>query len=126
MSKRFLIFAVLFPPLALVVFNAPDMIARHDFRLMDSSFFQMAYAIAVIPALLLAWVDWMLSAKPLRVMGTAVTAALPAVLIMLFMWGGSSDLWPILMVGLVRGLPAAVCSWLSDGRTLSMNARANS
>jgi len=48
--KRLLIFAVLFPPLALVIFNAPDMIARHDFRLMDSASFQAVYAIAVIPA----------------------------------------------------------------------------
>jgi hypothetical protein len=114
--KRFLIFAVLFPPLALVIFNAPDVIARHDFRLMDSSSFQMAYAIVVIPALLLAWVDWALSAKPtrLRVVGTAVTAALAAVLIVRFLSGGSDDLWPVLMVGLVGGVPAAVCSWLSD------------
>ena len=118
--KRFLIFPALFPPLALVVFTAPDGFKN----LLD--WMVASYAIAVIPALLLAWVDWMLSAKPLRVMGTAVTAALPAVLIMLFMWGGSNDLWPILMVGLVGGLPTAVCSWLSDGRTLSMNARANS
>jgi len=33
--KRFLIFAVLFPPLALVIFNAPDVIMHHDFRLLD-------------------------------------------------------------------------------------------
>jgi hypothetical protein len=33
--KRFLVFAVLFPPLALVVFNAPDVILHHDFRLLD-------------------------------------------------------------------------------------------
>ena len=122
--KRFLIFGALFPPLALVIFNAPDMIARHDFRLMDSSSFQMVYAIAVIPALLLAWVDWALSAKPtrLRVVGTAVTAALAAVLIVRFMSGGSDELWPVLMVGLVGGAPAAVCSWLSDKSMRSVNA----
>src|SRR3954453_8775061 len=114
--KRFLIFAVLFPPLALVIFNAPNIIAHHDFRLMESSYFQMAYAIAVIPALLLAWVDRALSAKPvrLRVVGTAVTAALAAVLIVRFLSGGSDDFWPFLMVGLVGGVPAALCSWLSD------------
>ncbi|MBR1086438.1 hypothetical protein JQ621_03000 [Bradyrhizobium manausense] len=122
--KRILIFSALFPPLALVVFNAPDMIAHHDFRLMDSSSFQMAYAIAVIPALLLAWLDWALSAKParLRVVGTGVTAALTADLIALFMWGGSNDLWPILMVGLVGGIPAAVCSWLSGASMRSVEA----
>jgi hypothetical protein len=108
--KRFLIFAALFPPLALVMFNAPDVIMLHDFKLLDISSFQMVYAIAVIPALLLAWVDWALSAKPLRVMGTAVTAALAAVLIVRFMSGGSDELWPVVMVGLVGGVPAAMCS----------------
>ena len=116
--KRFLIFTVLFPPLALVVFTAPDGFKN----LLD--WMVMAYAIAVIPALLLAWVDWALSAKPtrLRVLGTAVTAALAAVLIVLFMSGGSDELWPVLMVGLVGGVPAALCSWLSDQSMRSQNA----
>lgn len=110
--KRFLIFAALFPPLALVVFNAPDAITRYDFKLMSSSSLVMAYAIAVVPALLLAWVDWALAAKParLRAAGTAATAALAAILIMLVMWGGADELWPLLMVGLVGGVPAGLCS----------------
>ena len=120
--KRFLIFGALFPPLALVIFNAPDVITRHDFKLLDSSSFQMAYAIAVILALLLAWVDWALSANRLRVVGTAATAALTSVLIVRFMSGVSDDLWPVLMVGLVGGVPAAVCSWLSDKSMRSQNA----
>ena len=113
--KRFLIFGALFPPLALVVFTAPDGFKN----LLD--WMVEAYAIAVIPALLLAWVDWALSAKPtrLRVVGTAATAALTSVLIMRFMSGVSDDLWPFLMVGLVGGVPAAVCSWLSGERTSS-------
>src|SRR5258707_945526 len=113
--KRFLIFTVLFPPLALVVFTAPDGFKN----LLD--WMVMAYAIAVIPALLLAWVDWALSAN-LRVMGTAATAALSAVLVVRFMSGGPDDLWPILMVGLVGGVPAAVCSWLSDKSMRSVDA----
>ena len=118
--KRFLIFTVLFPPLALVVFTAPDGFKN----LLD--WMVMAYAIAVIPALLLAWVDWALSAKPLRLMGTAVAAALAAVLIVRFMSGGSDELWPVLMVGLVGGVPAAVCSWLSDKSMRSLAAAAMS
>ena len=106
--KRFVVFPALFPPLALVVFTAPDGFKN----LLD--WMVMAYAIAVVPALLLAWVDWALSAQPLRIMGTAVMAAFAAVLIVLFMSGGSDELWPVLMVGLVGGVPAAVCSWLSD------------
>ncbi len=105
--RRFVVFAVVFPPLALVLFTAPDGFKN----LLD--WMVQAYAIAVIPALLLAWVDWALSAKPFRIMGTAVTAALAAVLIVRFLSGGSDELWSVLMVGLVAGAPAAVCSWLS-------------
>lgn len=108
-----MIFSVLFPPLALAVFTAPD-----GFKNLLNWMVE-AYAIAVIPALLLAWFDWALSAKPLRVMGTAVTAALAAVLIVRFMSGGTDELWRVLMVGLVGGVPAAVCSWLSGERTSS-------
>ncbi|CAN5505913.1 hypothetical protein BH11PSE4_BH11PSE4_06620 [soil metagenome] len=114
--KRLLIFGALFPPLALVVFTAPDGF-KNCFDWMVE-----AYAIAIVPALLLAWVDWALSARPLRVMATAVTAALAAVLIVRFMSGGSDELWPILMVGLVGGVPAAVCSWLSEKPGRSANA----
>ncbi len=107
--KRFLIFPALFPPLALVVFAAPDGVE------ILPDWIASAYAITVLPALLLAWVDWGLSAKPtrLRVMGTAATAALAAVLIMRFLSGGLDELRPFLMAGLVGGIPAAVCSWLS-------------
>lgn len=109
--KRILIFGALFPPLALVVFTAPDGF-KNCLDWMVS-----ANAIAIIPALLLAWVDWALSARPLRVLETAATAALAAILIVRFLSGGSDELWPVLMVGLVGGIPAAVCSWLS-GKSL--------
>jgi hypothetical protein len=109
--KRFLIFAVLFPPLALIVFTAPEGFKN----VLD--WIVGAYAIALIPALLLAWVDWAFSAKPFRVMKTAVTAALAAVLIVRVMLGAADELWPALMVGLVAGVPAAVCSSLSDIRS---------
>ena len=113
--KRFLIFTVLFPPIALLVFNAPDVIARHDFRLLDLTTFGLAYGIAMIPAWLSAAVDWALSAKPtwLRVAGTAVVVAAIADSLALFMWGFFAGIWPVLMAGLVGAIPAAVCSWLS-------------
>jgi hypothetical protein len=56
--KRFLIFTLLFPPLALAVFTAPD-----GFK----NFFDWlvyAYPAAIIPAWLTAGMDWKLSAKP--------------------------------------------------------------
>jgi len=86
LHEALFIFTVLFPPLALVVFTAPDGFKN----LLD--WMVMAYAIAVIPALLLAWVDWALSANRLRVVGTVATAALTSVLIVRFMSGVSDDL----------------------------------
>jgi hypothetical protein len=113
---RFLIFPALFPPLALVMFTAPDGFKN----LLD--WMVMAIRDRDYPGLAVGLVDWALSAKPLRVTGTAVTAALAAVLIVLFMSGGSDELWPVLMVGLVGGVPAAVCSWLSDKPMRSVHA----
>jgi hypothetical protein len=62
--KQFLIFTVLFPPLALLVFLAPDAISRRDFLEMGLLFWMLGYAylIAVIPAWLTAGADWALSA----------------------------------------------------------------
>jgi hypothetical protein len=108
--KRFLIFSVLFPPLALAVFTAPDSFKN----LLD--WIGMAYAAAMIPAWLMAGVDWMLSAKPtyLRIAGTTVAAALMTGSIASFLWGGFGKLFPALMAMLVGAIPAAACSWLSD------------
>jgi hypothetical protein len=108
--KRLLIFTVLFPPIALAVFTAPD-----TFK----NFFDwmwIAYAIAIVPAWLMAGVDWALSTKPtyLRIVGTAVAAALIGDSIAFFLWGGFRELFPAFMAGLVGAVPAAVCSWLSS------------
>jgi hypothetical protein len=107
---RFLIFPALFPALALVMFTAPD-----GFRNLPNWIVE-AYAIALVPALLLAWVDQALSAR-FPIVGPAVVAALAAILIVRFLSGGSDELWPVLMVALVAAVPAAVCSWLS-GRAM--------
>jgi hypothetical protein len=78
----------------------------------------IAYTVAIIPAWLLAGVDWALSAKPtyFRIVGTAVAAALIGDSIAFFLWGGLRELFPALMAGLVGAVPAAACSWLS-GKT---------
>jgi hypothetical protein len=107
--KRFLIFTVLFPPLALAVFTAPDTFRKY------LDWVEMAYMLAIFPAWLTAGVDWTLSAKPatLRVVGTAVAGAVITDSVALFMWGFFVSFWPVLMAGLVGAIPAAVCSWLS-------------
>jgi hypothetical protein len=113
--KRFLVFTVFFPPLALIVFNAPDLFSK---RVSLESLWWMAgiaYMVAIIPAWLSAGLDWALSAKPtyLRIVGTAVTGAVITDSAALFMWGFFAGYWPVLMAGLVGAIPAAVCSWLS-------------
>jgi hypothetical protein len=111
--KRFLIFTVLFPPLALAVFTAPDTFGKHP--LLDWWVVGPAYMLAIIPAWLAAGVDWALSAKPiyLRIVATAVAGAVITGSVALFLWGFFAGYWPVLMAGLVGAIPAAVCSWLS-------------
>ena len=107
--KRLLIFTILFPPLALVVFNTPDMIAGR-FNLMDLTALQMAYIIAVLPAWLLASVDWWQK----RIWVSAVAGAALGYVAAFLVGFPFSEPFSVLMVGLVRSLPAAVCSWLSN------------
>jgi hypothetical protein len=107
--KRFLIFSVLFPPLALAVFTAPD--GFKNFL----SWIGSAYMIAIIPAWFMAGTDWLLSAKGayLRIVGVALVGAVITVSVALFMWGFFAGYWPVLMAGLVGAVPAGVCSLLS-------------
>ena len=111
--KRFPIFTLLFPPLALAVFSAPD-----GFK----NFFDWlvpAYVAAIIPALLTAGMDWKLSAKPtyLRIVGTTLAGALITGSVAFFLGDGLfSEFFPALMVALVGAVPAAVCSLLSSER----------
>ena len=116
--KRFLIFTVLFPPLALVVFNAPDVFSKRVLPPLESlwSLVGVAYVVAIIPAWLSAAVDWSLSTKPtyLRLPGTAIVGAAITGSVTLFMWGFFPGYWPVLMAGLVGAIPAVVCSWLSS------------
>ena|ERR1700722_11826332 len=107
--KRFLIFTALFPPLALVIFNAPDVIMRHDFRLLDLVTLSLAYAFAVIPALILAWVDQAFHSLA----GTTIAGAAIAYLAALSIGFPFLDYRSILMIGLIGAIPAAVCSGLS-------------
>jgi len=108
--RRFLIFTLLFPPLALAVFTAPD--GFKNFL----NWFGFAYLLAIVPAWLTAAADWMLSAKPtlLRVMGTTFAGAMMSGSIAAFFWDGLRELSPALMAVLVGAIPAAVCSLLSE------------
>jgi hypothetical protein len=108
--KRFLIFTVLFPPLALVIFNAPDVIMRHDFRSLDLVTLSVAYTFAVIPALILAGVDQAFH----RLEGTAIAGAVLSYVAALVIGFPFLDYRATLMIGLIGAIPAAVCSWLAS------------
>jgi hypothetical protein len=93
----------------LVIFNAPDVILHHDFKLLDFLTLTVAYTFAVIPALILAWVD-----RSFHTLGTTIAGAAIAYLAALSIGFPFLDYRATLMVGLVGAIPAAVCSWLSD------------
>jgi hypothetical protein len=112
--KRLLIFTVLFPPLALIVFIATEW--RHGSLPIGLLFFMLGYAypIAVIPAWLTAGVDGVLSAQPfyLRLVATMVAAAVLAELTARYL--GQDIRGELLTIGLMGAIPAAMCSWLSS------------
>jgi hypothetical protein len=113
--RQVLIFSALFPPLALIVFVAPETISHLEIPSYFWGSIPLAYLGAMLPAWLSAAMDWKLSSEPtyLRIVGTAATGALITGSIASFMWGGFSELFPALMATLVGAIPAAVCSWLS-------------
>jgi hypothetical protein len=107
--KRFLIFSILFPLIAVVVFVA------HEPRLPELAvlfrFTGITYLVAMIPAWLSALADWSLSSKPiyLRLAAVAIAGAILAVLTQLF-FGERGD---YVLVVLMGAIPAAACCLLS-------------
>lgn len=114
--KRFIIFTVLFPLLAMLVAIAPIPEARHR---IDIWMLGVAYAVAIVPAWLSAWADWGLSENPIyvRLIGTAVAgAAAVMAAVAMFNFG---EMLSGLMAGLIAlagAIPAAVCSLLANKR----------
>jgi hypothetical protein len=110
--KRFLVFTLLYPPLALAVFTAPD--GFKNFL----DWLGAAYLLAMILAWLTMAMDWKLSAKPTRhrIAGTTFAGAVMTGSIGFFLWDGFREFFPTLMVTLLGAVPAAVCSWLSSER----------
>jgi len=113
-----LIFTAHFAPLALLVFNTLDAIDHRHLPAIDLSVLAFAYMAAVIPALLLAGLDWKLSGKStyLRVLGASVAGAAITGSMAFFLWDGFRQFFPALMSMLVGAFPAAICSGLSSQR----------
>lgn len=112
--KRLLIFTLLFPPLALLVAIAANQMWHEGIPGIGflASLVLIAYSLLVIPACLIAGVDWTLSGQPLylRLIATMPVAALLAEYVAAMLGQPSFDV-PAALAG---ALPAAVCSWLSD------------
>jgi hypothetical protein len=112
--KRFLIFTVLFSPLALVVYVIPfayvEGVPEPGFVLYLMGF---AYALAIVPGWVAAIADWLLSAKRFHFISTMVVGAGMAHLVA---WYMGDPMYPqeIISVALTGAIPAAVCSWLSN------------
>jgi hypothetical protein len=113
--KRFLIFIFLFPGIALAVLIAFVSIGVGAFP--DNPevvvLVGWGYVVGVVPALICAVVDLLLRKTRIpAVIGTALVGYGIATLVALTIFDGS-DTGMFLAFGLVGGIPAAVCSWLS-------------
>jgi hypothetical protein len=108
--KRFAIFLAISPSLALAIFLVNEAtMPEIGFIFLTLGY---VYPIALIPASLVAAVDWSLSGSPLylRMAVTVIFATMLAEFIANQLLGGPVSL----AVGLMGGVPAAACSWLSD------------
>lgn len=116
--KRFLIFAVLYPPLALLVAILAISEAR---SYLDTSFvfwmLGIAYLVGIVPALLSATADWGLSETSIyeRLIGTAVAGAASIMAAVAAFNFGEMLVAPVVfLIALMGAVPAAMCSWLSN------------
>ncbi|UZE47372.1 hypothetical protein [Rhodopseudomonas sp. P2A-2r] len=112
--KRVLIFALVFPPLVLLAAITATQMWREGIPGFGffASLFLIAYSLLVIPAGLIAAVDWALSSQPLylRLIATMPVAAFLVEYVAAMLGQPAFDI-PMAIAGAV---PAAVCSWLAD------------
>lgn len=116
--KRFLIFPILFPPLALLVFLVPGLVAKLELPMFRTLYgmLGLTYVVAIVPACLLALVDWYLSQKPIFVsIAITVTTGFFLSLVSAYFWGLRAEVRndPVL-IGIIGAIPTAVCCWLSN------------
>ena len=124
--KRFLIFALFYPLLTIAGFvlfyvgivgnftRSLDVSISFTLSVMAQTF-GWIFVAALIPALVLAVVDWFLAGRAragTRIAATAVIGYAIALLSAFAAW--DSSIWlATLATGLMGAVPAALCSWLS-------------
>jgi hypothetical protein len=109
--KRFLIFLLLFPAIATASFFAVIYILTGA-ELDSLSGPAIGFLIFVGPGLAVAFVDWFFARTRIPVV-IATTLFAYVVSVLFVAWDGERY---ILALGLIGGIPAAVCSWLSNRR----------
>ena len=117
--KRFLIFLFLFPAIATASFyTVIYLLTGAEVDSVSGPAF--GYLIFIGPALVVALVDWGVARASIPgVIATTLFAYGVSVLAAAWALGLQKE---ILALGLVGGIPAAVCSWLSDQPKQSANA----
>jgi len=114
--KRFLIFVCLFPGIATAVFLALLSIAVGALPDNPAAVFLVGwgYIVGVVPALVCAMVDLLLSKTRVRgIIGTTLVGYGIGVLLSLVVFDYRL-IGRIMAFGLIGAIPAAVCSWLSN------------
>ncbi|WP_454628265.1 DUF5413 family protein [Bradyrhizobium cenepequi] len=124
--KRFLIFAILGPPLGFItafwgMLQLANWAAGHPLTIEARQILllPMSYLVGLLPALLAAWIDDLLAKANVayRIGYTALFAyALSYVPMFGALWMGFLQDPTIVLFGLIGAVPAAFCSWLATGR----------
>jgi hypothetical protein len=130
--KRFLIFAAIAPPLGFIEAFWVMLQIAHWFAGSASTFdvaqvlmLPMIYLVGMIPALVMAWFDHVLSARnlPHRVTLTALFGyAISYLPLIGAPWMGFVHGPYVVLFGLIGAVPAALCSWLTTERRTTVSA----
>jgi len=112
--------------LALLVFLVPGLVARPEIPTFRTLYGMLgfAYFIAIVPAWLLALMDWYLLRMPTLVSITiTVTTGFILSLISAYVLGLRAEVRsdPVL-IGMIGAIPAAVCCWLSRTSRMQQDA----
>jgi hypothetical protein len=114
--KRFLIFALFYPLLTIIILLLVSLthigVAALSYTV---PLVAWSYAIGVLPAIALAFVDWFLAARlgALRRIASVALVALLMGILFTLSTSDSSAWFDRLIFGLANAIPAAICSWLS-------------
>jgi len=114
--KRFVVFMLIGPAVGFVVFLLRQVLGGR-FVGWEAAAFELpiAYLFAVLPSLMMWFVDWLLYARlrPVRRIAALAVVGYAASIAMLLIWSPSELHLPQLLIfGIGGAVQAAVCAWL--------------